>query len=620
MEESHHCARVKERGDVLTILAHIQELASPREILEVLLRRAVEGGGFTSGWILTPSDQGWGVLEGYPPIKSRKIPSLEKIEPFLQGEGPQVLKDENGSLLVVPVKSRGKMWAGLVLRSSENPDPQTVRDMEFLGVVAGGCIYRAEKEIRRLRALSRMVKAERLGRALSVLEDLEEIRARVPRDVKELTGCKGSLVLFKEEATLDLPELEEGELRPLVRQVTEEGKPYPWRDGWLFPVVFQKKALGLLILKGAGGEEWKGPLSLYLSCVAQALVKAQEKAILRERYRGVVASPLLCLFQLDSKGTISFVNTSMALTLGYPMREARDLVGKSFYDLVHPSSRGHVEERLEAQLKGEGRPEIHQITLKDKEGSPVPMMVSTVPISLPQGERGILGVAIDITEKERLLEDLSQRNKELESFAYSAAHELRGPIVYLKRVVAQPSLDDFPMEELKWAVNRLESTLKHLTSYSLMDNKEVKLERVSPYLLAEGIWRDIAKEVGVTMDIAINLPPVIKSDPFLLDLIFRNLLRNAFKYGIKGNPPLVEVGYARKKGEFLFYVRDHGEGFPPEKANEIFKPFVRLHASQKGTGLVLTIAKKAVEKLGGRIWAEGAPGKGATFYFTHPIL
>ena len=620
MEESHHTARVKERGDILSMVVHIQELASPPEVFTVLLRRTVEEGGFSSGWVLVPGEKGWEFFDGYPPLEARKRPSFPKQIPYPWEGKSLVLKDGDHFLSLSPIKDRSEVYGLLVLKSSHEPEGQVLADLELLGTVAGGCIRRTRREVARMKALSAMVKAERLGRALLSMDDLEGIKDRLGRDVEELTGCKGFLILPDDGEGRGLEELEEGEPRAQAQRALERGRPVLWRDYGFFPLTYQGRSWGLLVLRGRLDKRGKGVLSLYSSSLAQALAKAYERSLIRERYRGMVVSPLLGLFQLDQRGVISFVNTTLALTLGYPVREARELVGRTFHDMLHPSCSPQIEGRLEAQLKGEGRPEIRQLTFKDKEGSPVPMMVSTVPITLPRGERGIMGVAIDITEKERLLEDLSQRNKELESFAYSAAHELKGPIVYLKRVVAQPSLEDFPMEELKWAVNRLESTLKHLTSYSLMDNKEVELERVSPYLLAEGIWKDIAKEVGITMDIAINLPPVIKSDPFLLDLIFRNLLRNAFKYGIKGDPPLVEVGYTRKKGEFLFYVRDHGEGFPPEKAEEIFKPFVRLHAGQKGTGLGLTIAKKAVEKLGGRIWAQGAPGKGATFYFTHPIL
>ncbi len=247
----------------------------------------------------------------------------------------------------------------------------------------------------------------------------------------------------------------------------------------------------------------------------------------------------------------------------------------------------------------------------------MPMLVSLSPL---RRDQGLLGVAIDVTEKEKLLKNLEERNRELQAFAYSAAHELKGPLLYLKKVVSQPSLEGFPLEELRWAVARLESTLKHLTAYSLLDNMSVTVESISPYLIIQGIWNDLAREVGITLDISIKVPPLMKSDPFLLELIFKNLLRNAQKFGIKGDPPRVDVECVRKEEGYLFSIRDHGEGFSQKKAEEIFEPFVRLHPEKKGTGLGLTIVKKAVEKLGGKIWAEGALGKGATFYFTHPIL
>ena len=625
MEDSHRSARVKREGDFLSILAHIQELSSPREILSVLLRRTVESYGFLSGWFSIFEEGEWHLVDSYPPLEAQRETSLLSLLSSLEeGKGARTLTRKDHFFVVVPVRTRWALRGALILKGSSRPGEDLLRILEILGVATGGCMTRCEKHISRLKGLSFLVKAERRGRNLLMLEDLSEIEELVEKDCRELVECQGVLLALVEENEIRFLKPVGEEMKSLARRILSSKKEIFWEGKGLFPLLWEDKVRGLLLLEGTEDllkkQGKKGVLDIYTSSLAQSIHRAMETRLLKERYKGIVTSPLLCLFQVDPEGRISFINGSLALTLGYPLREARGLVGKPFHQLVHPSHQAMIMEKLKAQMKEEGGPEIHQITMSDKEGSPVPMMVSTVSIAHPVKGQGILGVAIDVTEKERLLEDLSRRNKELESFAYSAAHELRGPIVYLKRVVSQPSLDDFPMEELKWAVNRLESTLKHLTAYSLMDNKEVELKRISPYLLVEGIWRDLAREVGITMDIAIKLPPVIKSDPFLLELIFRNLLRNAFKYGIKGSPPLVEVGYTRKKGELLFYVKDYGEGFPPEKAQEIFEPFVRLHPSKKGTGLGLTIAKKAVEKLGGKIWAEGFPGKGATFYFTHPIL
>ncbi len=625
MGDNYHSARVRREENLVSILAHIQELSSPREILSVLLRRTVESYGFLSGWFFSIFDEGkWQLTDSYPPIEAQQESSISSLLFSLEGgESVRTVVRKDHFFAIIPVKTRRTLKGVLILKGSSRPDGDLLKTLEILGVATGGCMARCEKHISRLKGLSLLVKAERKGKNLLMLEEFPEIEKQVEKDCKELVECRGMLLSLVEDDQVSFLRPIGEEIKSLAYKVLSAKEETFWEGRGLFPLLWQGKAVGLLLLEGSEDllKKRRGAIEIYASSLAQSIHGALETRVIKERYRRIASSPLLCLFQLDPKGRISFINGSLALTLGYPLREARGLVGKPFYQLVHPSSQATIIERLNLQMKGEGGPEIHHITMADKEGSPVPMMVSTVPIAAHPGKgRGILGVAIDITEKERLLEDLSRRNKELESFAYSAAHELRGPIVYLKRVVAQPSLDDFPMEELKWAVNRLESTLKHLTAYSLMDNKEVELERISPYLLVEGIWRDLAREVGITMDIAIKLPPVLKSDPFLLELIFRNLLRNAFKYGIKGNPPIVEVGYVRRKGEFLFSVKDYGEGFPPEKAQEIFEPFVRLHPSKKGTGLGLTIAKKAVEKLGGSIWAEGSPGKGATFYFTHPIL
>jgi two-component system, chemotaxis family, sensor kinase Cph1 len=97
-------------------------------------------------------------------------------------------------------------------------------------------------------------------------------------------------------------------------------------------------------------------------------------------------------------------------------------------------------------------------------------------------------------------------------------------------------------------------------------------------------------------------------------------LSNAIKYRRSTCPPRIHVGFESRKSESLFCVKDNGIGFDPQNAERIFTPFQRLHSQQEyaGTGIGLAICKKIIEAHGGRIWAESAPGQGATFRFTLP--
>ena len=104
----------------------------------------------------------------------------------------------------------------------------------------------------------------------------------------------------------------------------------------------------------------------------------------------------------------------------------------------------------------------------------------------------------------------------------------------------------------------------------------------------------------------------------LVAIGLENLLLNAWKFTSKSISPQVAVGRVTKDAEDVFFVRDNGAGFPSEQASRLFHPFSRLHASSEfsGTGLGLATVARIIQRHEGRIWAEGRPGEGATFWFT----
>ena len=114
------------------------------------------------------------------------------------------------------------------------------------------------------------------------------------------------------------------------------------------------------------------------------------------------------------------------------------------------------------------------------------------------------------------------------------------------------------------------------------------------------------------------LPPAL-ADAALLRQVFVNLLSNAFKFTRHTEPAAIQVGHeAQHTGVQAYFVRDNGEGFDMAQADKLFQAFNRLHRSDafEGTGVGLSIVQRIVQRHGGRVWAEAAPGRGATFYFT----
>ena len=113
--------------------------------------------------------------------------------------------------------------------------------------------------------------------------------------------------------------------------------------------------------------------------------------------------------------------------------------------------------------------------------------------------------------------------------------------------------------------------------------------------------------------------PIVSADPQLMGQLLQNLIGNALKYRRPAQTPEIHVGAVKEAGFWHFSVRDNGQGFLPEKAEDIFRVFTRLHGREvPGSGIGLATCKRIVESHGGRIWAESEPGHGSLFHFTLP--
>ncbi len=225
-----------------------------------------------------------------------------------------------------------------------------------------------------------------------------------------------------------------------------------------------------------------------------------------------------------------------------------------------------------------------------------------------------------------LVEELEWRNRELEAFSGSVSHDLRGPLQIITGFVEElleesdPPLDGptrHGVERIAVAAERMRDLVDSLLRLARASRGELRRERFD---LTDTAWQ-VIKEVSARtpqrqVDCTVEPGMVADGDAALVRVVLENLVGNAFKYSGRTAAPTVRVG-ATPDG---FYVRDNGAGFPAGKQDELFRPFARLHSPAEfpGTGIGLTTAHRIVERHGGRIWAEGAPGRGATFWFTLP--
>jgi DNA-binding response OmpR family regulator len=226
-----------------------------------------------------------------------------------------------------------------------------------------------------------------------------------------------------------------------------------------------------------------------------------------------------------------------------------------------------------------------------------------------------------------MAEELEQRNRELESFSYSVSHDLRGPLHSLigfnqLLLEARTDLDEEVTScvqiTLK-AAARMAELIDDLLKLSDVSGAELTRDLVDVSALTAVAFADLRLRDPDRVVTAIIEPEVTASaDARLVRILIDNLLGNAWKYTGRQEDPIVEFGQLPDRDPAVYFLRDNGAGFDMAQADRLFRPFARLHTPDQfpGTGIGLATVRRIVDRHGGQIWAEGAPGQGATFYFS----
>ena len=261
------------------------------------------------------------------------------------------------------------------------------------------------------------------------------------------------------------------------------------------------------------------------------------------------------------------------------------------------------------------------------------------PEPLPVGEDEIGLVDARLRAAARLLRrrdmDLHERttqleiaNRELEAFSYSVSHDLRAPLRAIDGFSEALEIDcgdelsegaRDSLRRVRAAAGRMSTLIDELLNLSRLSRMELQRTPVDLGESAAAILADLAKRCpqrAVDLQIASGL--VAEADPEMVRIALQNLIDNAWKYTGKTAGARIEVGASPNGAGRVFHVRDNGAGFDMAHATRLFGAFQRLHHDRdfEGTGIGLAIVHRIISRHGGRIWAEGAVGEGATFYFT----
>jgi len=225
---------------------------------------------------------------------------------------------------------------------------------------------------------------------------------------------------------------------------------------------------------------------------------------------------------------------------------------------------------------------------------------------------------------------LSDANKELESFSYSVSHDLRAPLRAIDGF-SQMLVKDYgdkldeggqhQLDVIQGSARQMGQLIDDLLAFSRLGRKGISMSEIDMGVLAQEVLEQLQLgETERTARLNIDTLPPANGDRAMIREVFVNLLSNAMKFTRPGEAPVTEVTGTVDENENVYSVKDKGVGFDMKYADKLFQVFQRLHSAEEyeGTGIGLALVQRIIHRHGGRVWAEGEVNKGATFYFTLP--
>jgi PAS domain S-box-containing protein len=357
----------------------------------------------------------------------------------------------------------------------------------------------------------------------------------------------------------------------------------------------------------------------------------------RQELDGFFAMSLDMLCIAGTDGYFRRLNPAWSETLGWTDDELRS---KPYLDFVHPDDRDDTLRR--ASQLADGKTVVRfENRYACQDGSYRWLEWRAVRV---HGQDFIYAAARDITEHketdsriralndqlEQRVAELNALTQELEAFSYSVSHDLRAPLRHITGFAAMldksaaASLDDQGRRYLRTiseAATRMGQLIDDLLVFSRMGRSEMQLGRVDLAALVEDVRREIASDLnGRSVSWNIHPLPAVRADAATLRLVLTNLMSNAVKYSATRPAAEIEIGSNGTPTETVVFVRDNGVGFDMQYAHKLFGVFQRLHSTDQfeGTGIGLANVRRIIHRHGGRVWAESAVDRGATFFFSLP--
>jgi PAS domain S-box-containing protein len=363
-------------------------------------------------------------------------------------------------------------------------------------------------------------------------------------------------------------------------------------------------------------------------------VSAEDRAVEASRLLDAIIENIPDMVFVKDAAALSFVRLNRAgeQLLGL----SRDqLIGKTDFDFF-PASQAEFFVAKDRETLAAGRVvEIAEEPIQTPLGTRW-LHTKKVPLLDDAGRpQYLLGISHDITERKQALAALSaaksaaeDANRELEAFSYSVAHDLRTPLRAIDGF-SQALTEDYGdrlddegrryLVRVRESAQRMAELIDDLLTLSRVTRSELRRDRVDLSALAHTVLATLQRlDPERRVEVVIAPGVVVDADLHLAAIALDNLLGNAWKFTAKRSDARIELGQMLCDGVVVCYVRDNGAGFDMAYRDKLFGVFQRLHPETEfpGTGIGLATVARIAQRHRGRIWAEAAPGAGATFYFT----